>query len=523
MTTVQQVELPERAITPRRLGILTVLFNRLHGEGIRYCHWKSNEHLGASMTGATDVDVLFDRKAVLPLAQILSELGFKRFTVKPGRGYPGIEDYLGFDAATGKLTHLHVHYQLTLGEKFLKGHRLPWEELVLSTRVLDSEHEIYVTDPHVELTLLLVRAAMKIRTRDWLLAGVRQPYFRGPALRELRWLIARVDTQRLHRVARQLVGERAASVLLDMITGERPTIRHLRALRRSAQPSLSEYRLYGAADALRLGWLREWSALRSLTRSRLLHVPGTSTRTAPQGGVLIAFVGADGSGKSTLTREITAWLSREAAVLPIYGGSGQGPVSVPRRALQLAASLVRRGTRGRASRTPAAPSSGGEGAHVGLRAREPTGLRAVGRLLWVLALARERRRQALRARRARSLGLIVIADRLPQSQFVGLNDGPRLSTWLGHRSRLFRGAAERELATFGAVELCPPDLVVKLHVSPDVALQRKPETPVDQVHRKVDVVRQLQYPPTTRVVDVDANQPLEQVLLQVKQAVWDSI
>ena len=120
------------------LGVLTRLFARLHAEHIRYCHWKSNEHLRATMLGATDVDLLVDRAAAQRLAAILTETTtFKRFVAKPGLGYPGIEDYVGFDEATGTLTHLHLHYQLTLGERFLKGHRLPWEELVLATRVLD--------------------------------------------------------------------------------------------------------------------------------------------------------------------------------------------------------------------------------------------------------------------------------------------------------------------------------------------------------------------------------------------------
>ena len=166
------------------LHVLRELFERLHAEGIRYCHWKSNEHLGPSMVGETDVDVLVDRGAIVALTRVLGETNFKRFVSKPGRGYPGIEDYVGFDFATGALTHLHVHYQLTLGEKFLKGHRLPWEELFLSTRVLDAGYGIYVADPHVELVVLIVRAVLKLRARDVVLESLGKPYFGGGMLRE---------------------------------------------------------------------------------------------------------------------------------------------------------------------------------------------------------------------------------------------------------------------------------------------------------------------------------------------------
>ena len=49
-------------------GTLTTvarLAERLHGAGIRYCHWKSNEHLDASVAGLTDLDVLVEEPARL--------------------------------------------------------------------------------------------------------------------------------------------------------------------------------------------------------------------------------------------------------------------------------------------------------------------------------------------------------------------------------------------------------------------------------------------------------------------------
>ena len=57
---------------PARLTVLEELFRRLDAEQIRYAHWKSNEHLGATMTGATDVDVLIDQRAAQRLAHVLT-------------------------------------------------------------------------------------------------------------------------------------------------------------------------------------------------------------------------------------------------------------------------------------------------------------------------------------------------------------------------------------------------------------------------------------------------------------------
>lgn len=487
------------------LQVLHTLFERLHAEGIRYCHWKSNEHLRASFTGATDVDVLFDRRAMIPLTRILGETNFKRFVVKAGRGYPGIEDYVGFDTASGALTHLHVHYQLTLGEKFLKGHRLPWEELYLATRVWDEEHRLYVADPHVELVALLVRAVMKLRLRDGVLERLGTPYFRGGLRRELRWLQARVEPKRLLAIGARLVGEPAARLLPGLAEQAQPTVRQLRAFGRRVLPPLHEYRLFATGDAVRQMATRElgivWWKLRNWYRG----APTKSTRTLPNGGLTVAFLGPDGAGKSTLTAAIADWLSREVAVVTTYGGSGKGSAALPRRVLQSAGGLRRRVVRGQS-----AARSGG---------RPPS----LARLVWVLALARERRRRAREARRARGLGMLVVSDRLPQSQFPGWNDGPRLTPWLDAGPRLVRSAARREQAAFRLAELSAPDIVFKLHVSPEVASRRKPETPAEQLRTGIDMVRRLTFPPTTRVVDLEGEQPLEKVLLQAKRAIWEAI
>ena len=55
----------------------------------------------------------------------------------PAATYPAMEHLLGMDRASGRMFHLHVHYQLVLGERFVKNHRLPLEaEFLASTRAL---------------------------------------------------------------------------------------------------------------------------------------------------------------------------------------------------------------------------------------------------------------------------------------------------------------------------------------------------------------------------------------------------
>ena len=54
----------EKPARTASLGVLLDLFERLHAEKIVYCHWKGNEHLGAALSGAKDVDLLVDLKHI---------------------------------------------------------------------------------------------------------------------------------------------------------------------------------------------------------------------------------------------------------------------------------------------------------------------------------------------------------------------------------------------------------------------------------------------------------------------------
>jgi thymidylate kinase len=494
------------------LGIITDLFEGLHTSGVQYCHWKSNEHLDASLAGDTDLDLLFDRSGAHVLAGVLNGAGFKRFMVLPGRGYAGIDDWIGMDATTGRLVHAHVHYQLTVGEQFLKGFRLPFESIVLGTRQWDERVGLYVADPNVELVLHAIRAALKIRRRDRVSALFGRPYLAKGTLREFRWLAQRATPQRLLEIAAALVGPAAMPTVVQLARSRDLPLKGLLELRARAEPPFSAYRLFSPLQAwIRRSRIELQSRVERLTR-RLVRRPWARPRMPSGGGLSVALVGGDGAGKSTIARAVSDWLSRQAVVLSFYGGSGTGPGSLGRRLLERVRALIPIKRPARTGRRHSDPAPVGRGL-----------LRAVWRGLWGLALARERSQRARAAYRARSHGAIVVWDRFAQTQVPGVNDGLQLAHWRNAPSRLARWVARREHDLLSAAEIYAPDLVIKLHVSYPVALARKPDTPPHRLREKLDVTRRLRYPNGTRIVDVDADQPLEQVLRQVQRAIWESL
>ena len=67
-----------------------------------------------------------------------------------------------------------------------------------------------------------------------------------------------------------------------------------------------------------------------------------------------------------------------------------------------------------------------------------------------------------------------------------------------------------------------PECVVALHVSPAVSLRRKPDHRLEVIEAKSRALRQMDRK-DLRVIEIDADQAYEQVLLQVKRALWERL
>ena len=525
MNVTQQIrsEHPTTQVRPPGLRVVRDLLSGLHGAELAYCHWKSNEHLGAAVEGLTDLDVLVDRGRDSDLQRILAESGFKRFAAPPLRAYPAVEDYLGFDHDSGRLVHLHLHYQLTLGQRHLKGYRLPWESRLLATRVFDQGYGIYVADPAIELVLLLVRAALKLRARDRLRIrsnGKRQRDTVDLG-REFAWLRAKVDDAAVRETARSLLGP-AADEPLRRLLADPMAPSALTAFEAVVRPALRRHRTYGRLEAPLRAWLRELHWLTDAVNRRYLHRPLPLRRVSPRGGTVIVLLGSDGAGKSSLAQTLVAWLGVKLDALPIYFGSGDGPSAFYRLPLRLAHRLLRPVlSRGRT------PQPFHEEDRAGPLAPAPASvagiLRAAARVPWALALSYEKRGKLRRMIRARNRGMMVICDRFPQADVAGFNDGPLLGHWREHSWRFCRALAAWEGRPYAAAALDPPDLVIKLMVSPEVALVRRRDMSLEGVVRRVRAVRSLQFPATTRVVELSGDLPLDEVALVAKRLVWDEI
>jgi thymidylate kinase len=136
-------------------------------------------------------------------------------------------------------------------------------------------------------------------------------------------------------------------------------------------------------------------------------------------------------------------------------------------------------------------------------------------VLWAIAVALDKRAKLTAALRATNRGIFVLTDRYPQDQIRHFNDGPLLTrvtmvpSWLRWV----------EAAVYARARRFPPDLVIKLTVTPETAARREPSMDPAIIRDRIAALQRLEFP-GARVVCVDAEQALPSVISAVKREIW---
>ncbi len=219
---------------------------------------------------------------------------------------------------------------------------------------------------------------------------------------------------------------------------------------------------------------------------------------------LIAVVGSDGSGKSTLSADLLAHIRLSRAAESGYLGLGSGEQGRRIGRWPVIGPPLHRFLDGIADRL-----------------REP-GEPIPGYLAARYALNKSRNRRArfdelLAQRRA---GKVIVTDRYPQVEVPGLHDGPILAGIATSPRLAAMQAAERAL--YAEMAAYRPTLVIRLHVAVDTVMARKPDHDRGLITRKVATVPLLAFNGAP-IVDIDATMSYTDELALATAAVDEAL
>ncbi|HHJ36459.1 MAG TPA: thymidylate kinase [Gammaproteobacteria bacterium] len=218
---------------------------------------------------------------------------------------------------------------------------------------------------------------------------------------------------------------------------------------------------------------------------------------------LIAVIGCDGSGKSTVSEQVLEWVRGYGPAAAAHLGKQAGNIGRWLSELPLIGKWFER----LINRKVVSVNNS--------HAKNKTPGFFPSLVMYAFTLRRMRRFRRMLA--LRQQGLIIITDRFPQLEFPRAYDGPALSV-SAEGNFFIRWLAKREQAAFEWMTSFKPDLVLRLNVDLDTACARKPDHRREALRKKVEITPQLTFNGAP-IAEIDTNQPLPEVVAAAKEAV----
>lgn len=475
-------------------GVYADLFSYLEQRGIPYCVLKGTHELSETLEGRGDLDLLTPPADLADIGQALLALGFKPARSLAGPSAPAQWHYFR-PRPGGGWDHVHLHSAVVCSEQLRTSHLLSSMTPVYLAHS-EQVNGVRVPEPGAEYGHLMLKVFNRFASLPDLALFASGRWDPWPEIAVIR--------------SRATVDE-AAQIL------DEAGIELSAGLLRRCDRALARGRL--TPSAILLGWLvrRRLAPLRvSSWIERLVdyfRIGGErvrrkwsrrTSRVSRYGGVVVAVVGPDAVGKSTLVSRLATRFGEVYRVSVFHGGKPAPTLrTLPLRMARNWWRLVRR--------TPQ-PS-------VGFTSSSTTELPSLAQAVNAWALALDRRAVLAEATREAARGTLVLFDRYP-SQVAGGMDGPRLAAISegGVRGWL----SQREAEIYDA--FIPPDLVIRLSAPVSELLARdgtrtRPDG-TDYLLSRASAVASWDMDRECRVVELTTTASPDEVQEGAVAAVW---
>ena len=485
------------------LDLVRDLCNMLTAEKINYCHWKSNVSLDRSARGENDLDLLIARSDAESFNVILYTLGFKEFYTSSENSLPGIRNYYGYDRKTLRLVHLHAHYQLMIGNDFTKSYHLPIEKPYLESA--HREGLFRIPAPEFELVVFTIRMMLKHATWDSILG--KQGKLSPSEQQELKYLSIVASMEKVYKILAEYLPVINADIFDGCLRAIQSKTRFWFRIRVSQQ-LLNALRDCNRRTQITDIFLKGQRRIQTAFQRRLLK--SISKLRPSNGGMIIAFVGGDGAGKTTSVEHIEAWLSKHFNTQKIHLGKPTwSTTTILVRAMIKIGRII------------------GFYPFVTISTQEmldPKEIKFPG-YPWMLrevCTARDRYLMYHKARQLASNGRIVICDRFPL-KIIKLMDGLYPVDAIANlfpQKIIVRNLARIVNKYYQSILL--PELLIVLKVDPDVAVLRKADEDETFVRARSSEIWNSHFR-GTKIRVINANQDMQAVLSEIREIIWSEI
>lgn len=218
-----------------------------------------------------------------------------------------------------------------------------------------------------------------------------------------------------------------------------------------------------------------------------------------QSPLLIAIVGADGSGKSSVGQVLLEWMQSQQPTRLCHLGKQTGNWGRTIARFPVYGHMIDKNIVERASK---------------VRTEKGAGL-FTSIVIFMLSMRRVFR--FLKMLRLHAQGYAILTDRYPQAHVPGPMDGPGLV------ARNPNGLVARKLTIleqrlYDWMSSYKPDLVIRLNVDLDTALRRKPDHRPGSLKRKIEDVSKLRFDGSP-ILDLMATNSFDDVVAEARDAI----
>jgi len=494
------------------LKITKKLFLSFYKNEIKYCHWKSNEHLKEGLIGKTDLDLLVDCKDKKKCEENLLKVGFLKFNPQKGSKYKNVEEWIGLDSESGNLIHVHLHYNMITGYKHIKEYKLPWDNYVLNNRVEDKETGVFKASPNIEIVILYTRIALKSHEKQ--ISYIKKEY-----IKEINYLKSFINDNKVKQAC-NFMFNKESEVIYGLIKKQTLNKTDLKKLRKSVVVNLANVR-----QGNKLYSLVKYMYYKLLTKSKIkLNKINNSqfiVRKTPinNKGFSICFIGSDGAGKSTVMNDINKWFLWKIDSKKFYLGSGEQYKSTFKYAEKFYKKFLYK-RNNNIKKEEKKEQSKTKNSHNTSKKEK---VKAIIFSYELLRISKYKLRTIKKIKKYINNGGIAILDRIPQNQYEGIYDGPKINEKYGDiDSKIIKFLSIKEKKYLNKAIKYEPSVIFKLLLPPEESLKRKPEHNLKDIKIKSKITENLSFKASS-IYKIDAMQQYEKELLEVKKIIWEEM